>query len=347
LSKGFLTDPQTAAPALSTRARLADLDVRLINGRAVDADLHRRSVTVHAGGSVPFDVLVVATGSTPRTIPGLESRDGVYLLRTAADAAAIRSAAAEAVHVVVVGGGFIGAEVAWTMHAVGKQVTVVEPLPCLMIRGLGPRIGEAVTRRHAAAGIDLRPGAGVAEIEGDRRVASVVLTDGSRLAAELVVLGLGTVPETAWLADAGLDLRDGVVCDERLRAREAEGVYAGDDVARWWHPGYGRTCASSTGRMQWTRHLSWRRTSRGRRRCTTRCPTCGPSSWGGRLQVVGRIRPQDDVRVVHGDLAGDFVAVTGGSEPRAVAGFGAVGPLVRARKLLAGRAGWEEFLASG
>ncbi|HEY6794058.1 MAG TPA: FAD-dependent oxidoreductase, partial [Kineosporiaceae bacterium] len=96
LSKAFLADPRTPAPPLTSRARLAELDVRLVTGRAVDVDLGCGSVAVHGGKGLPFDVLVVATGSTPRTVPGLEPRPGVHALRTAADAAAIRAAAAQA-----------------------------------------------------------------------------------------------------------------------------------------------------------------------------------------------------------------------------------------------------------
>src|SRR5919206_1639493 len=160
LSKAHLSGKAPEAPGLVTPEALAGLGVELRHARAADLDLDRRRVVLHGGDAVPFDALVVATGSSPRTVPGLEPRPGVFELRTAADSAALRDAAAEGARVVVVGGGFIGAEVAWTLHELGRPVTIVEPLPTLMVRGLGPRIGEAFTRRHAEAGIDPRLGAG-------------------------------------------------------------------------------------------------------------------------------------------------------------------------------------------
>ncbi|HEY6795841.1 MAG TPA: FAD-dependent oxidoreductase, partial [Kineosporiaceae bacterium] len=250
--------------------------------------------------------------------------------------------------VVVVGGGFIGTEVAWTLHALGRDVAIVEPLPTLMVRGLGARIGAAITRRHAAAGIDLRLGAGVAGVDGGDQVEAVQLTDGTRLPADLVVLGLGTAPETEWLAGSGLDLRDGVVCDERLRARGAEQVYAVGDVARWWHPRYGENIRVE----HWSNAIDTAAVAAANITGTRTVHDALPYVWSeqldGRLQIFGRVQTGDDVRVVHGDLEGDFVAVTGSaSRPGAAVGIGAVRPLVRVRKLLAAGAGWEEVLAGG
>jgi NAD(P)H-nitrite reductase large subunit len=196
LSKRFLADADTAAMPLASPADLDALDVRLVRGRATDLDLNSRRVVLHGGEALPFDHLVVATGSAPRTVPGLEARSGVHQLRTAEDAVAIRHACAQARRVVVVGGGFIGAETAWTLHERGLAVDIVEPLPALMIRGLGTEIGAAFTRRHRAAGIAVHTGAGVAAIEGGEHAEAVRLTNGERLPADLVVLGVGTVPDT-------------------------------------------------------------------------------------------------------------------------------------------------------
>jgi 3-phenylpropionate/trans-cinnamate dioxygenase ferredoxin reductase subunit len=347
LSKAFLAAPDVAAPPLAAAAELAGLDVRLVHARATDLDLDARRIALHGGAFEPFDELVVATGSTPRTVPGLERRPGVYALRSAADAAAIRTACTAGSRVVVVGGGFIGAEVAWTLHQRGLPVTVVEPLPTLMVRGLGPKIGAAFTRRHAAAGIDLRMGAGVAAIEGRDRVEAVRLTDGGRVPADVVVLGLGTVPDTSWLIDSGLDLRDGVVCDERLVARGATGVSAVGDVARWSHPRYGEDVRVE----HWTNAVETAGVVAENLTGTPKAHDAVPYVWteqlGGRLLVHGRVRPQDELRIVHGDLDGEFVAVTGGEGMlQAAVGFGAVRPLMKYRKLLAEGAGWDEALAA-
>ena len=347
LSKAHLSGKAPEAPGLVTPEALAGLGVELRHARATDLDLDRRRVVLHGGDAVPFDALVVATGSSPRTVPGLEPRPGIFELRTAADSAAIRDAAAEGSRVVVVGGGFIGAEVAWTLHELGRPVAVVEPLPTLMVRGLGPRIGEAFTRRHAQAGIDLRLGAGVAGIDGRDRVEGVRLTDGRRLPADVVVLGVGTAPETGWLADSGLDLRDGVVCDEHLAAVGAEGVYAVGDVARWRHPRYGEDVRVE----HWTNAVETAGVVAANLTGTPTRHEAVPYVWteqlGGRLQVFGRVRPQDELRVVHGDLGGAFVAVTGGEgRLQAAVGIGMVKPLLAYRKLLAAGASWDEALAA-
>ncbi len=347
MSKALLVDPAAEPELLTTPAELAGLDVELVTGRAVDLDTAGRQVVLHGGTAEGYDHLVVATGSSPRQLPGLEPRPGVFALRTAADALALRSACAPGARVVVVGGGFIGAEVAWTLHSLGHPVTVVEPLPTLMVRGAGAVLGAALTRRHAAAGIDLRLGAGVAAVEGADRVEGVRLVDGTLLPADVVVLGLGTVPETGWLAASGLDLRDGVVCDEHLAARGTTGVWAVGDVVRWPNPRYGED----------VRVEHW--TNAAESAAVVAAGICGepavhdavPYVWteqlGGRLQVFGRIRPQDELRVVHGDLDGAFVALSGGDGVlQAAAGMGMVKQLMGYRRLLRAGASWEEALAA-
>jgi 3-phenylpropionate/trans-cinnamate dioxygenase ferredoxin reductase subunit len=347
LSKAFLASPDAVAAPLTSRAALGALGVELVPGHAVDLDLGARRVGLHGGESVAFDRLVVATGSSPRAIPHLEPRPGVFSLRTAADAAAIRAACGEGARVVVVGGGFIGAEVAWTQRRLGRAVSLVEPLPALMIRGLGPELGAALTRRHAAAGVDLHLGTAVAALEGADRVDAVRLTDGTRLPADVVVLGVGTVPETAWLADSGLDLRDGVVCDEHLAAVGVDGVHAVGDVARWRHPRYGEDVRVE----HWTNAIETANVVAADLAGTPTVHDAVPYVWteqlDGRLQVFGQVRPQDEVRVVHGDLEGAFVAITGGEgQLRGVVGLGAVKQLLPFRKLLVAGAGWDEALGA-
>ena len=351
LSKAYLAGTAESAPPLVSPEDLAGLDVALVQGRATDLDLAGRRVVLHGGNAIGFDQLVLATGSSPRSVPELEPRPGVHTLRTAADGAAIRAASADGARVVVVGGGFIGAEVAGTLTALGRKVSVVEPLPALMIRGLGPEVGAVFTRRHIAAGVDVRLGAGVAAIEGSviegaDRVEGVVLTDGTRLPADLVVLGLGTVPETAWLADSGLDLRDGVVCDEHLAAVGAEGVFAVGDIARWRHPRYGEDVRVE----HWTNAVETAAVVAANLTGEPTVHDALPYVWtdqlGARLQVFGQVRPQDEVRVVFGDLEGSFVAISGGDGLlRSVLGFGAIKQLMPYRKLLVAGAGWDEALA--
>jgi len=138
--------------------------------------------------------------------------------------------------VVVVGAGFIGAEVAATARKLGLDVTVLEALPVPLSRGLGPVLGPIIAGIHTDHGVDLRTGAGVAGFEGTDRVERVLLADGTTIDADVVVVGIGVIPNTEWLEDSGLELRDGVVCDQHCNATAAPGVWAVGDVARWHNP---------------------------------------------------------------------------------------------------------------
>jgi 3-phenylpropionate/trans-cinnamate dioxygenase ferredoxin reductase subunit len=347
LSKVFLADAAVAPVPIASPEALAGLGVHVIPGRATDLDLTARRVALHGGETLGYDQLVVATGSSPRTLPGLEPRPGVHVLRTAADAAAIRAACVPGARVVVVGGGFIGTEVAWTVHELGGEIAVVEPLPTLLVRGLGPQLGAAFTRRHAAAGIDVHLGVGVAGIEGQDRAEAVRLTDGTLLPADVVVLGLGTTPETAWLLNSGLDVRDGVVCDQHLAARGAPGVWAAGDVARWHHPRYGEDVRVE----HWTNAVECATVVAAGLTGEPVVHDAVPYVWsdqlGARLQVFGRVRPQDEIRVAFGDPDGAFVALSGGDGVlQAVVGFGALKQLMPYRKLLVAGASWDEALAA-
>ena len=136
---------------------------------------------------------------------------------------------------VVIGAGFIGCEVAASLRALGVDVVMVEPQPEPLASVLGARIGALVTRLHRAEGVDVRAGVGVAAVRGDGRVRQVVLSDGARLDADLVVVGIGSRPAADWLAGSGIEVaqRDGgVVCDNVGRA-SAPHVWALGDVASW------------------------------------------------------------------------------------------------------------------
>jgi NADPH-dependent 2,4-dienoyl-CoA reductase/sulfur reductase-like enzyme len=346
LSKGFLSDPDATARPLLGPEDLAKLQVTELLGRsATDLAPAGRTVGTDSGERIAYDTLVIATGSSPRVLPGLEPRPGVQVLRTAADAARIRDALSAQARVVVVGGGFIGAEIASTGRRMGCAVTVIEPLPALMIRGLGPALAEAMTRRHVLAGTDLRLGVAVAGLEpGASRAATpgtatgqaIRLTDGTTVPADLVVVAAGAVPETGWLRGSGLDLSDGVLCDARLAAVGLPGVYAAGDVARWHHPRYAEPI-----RMEhWTGAVDHAAVVAanicGQDRTHDALPYVWSDQIGGRLQIFGRVRPDDDVHYVLGDASSAaFVAITGGEgRLNAVVGFDAVRDLLPYRKLL-------------
>ena len=200
--------------------------------RAVGLDTARRRVALEGGEELPYDGLVIATGATPRRLPGTDGLAGVHTLRTLDDALAIRAELdAGAGRVAVIGAGFIGAEVAATCRARGHAVTLLEALPVPLERALGREMGTVVAELHRDHGVDLRLGVGVAGFEGDGRVERVRLADGSAVPADLVVVGIGVSPATDWLAGSGLALDDGVVCDATTLA--APGIVVAGDVARW------------------------------------------------------------------------------------------------------------------
>ena len=238
LSKEFLAGEVEPDDVALRRGPYDDLDLDLRLGRrAVALDLASRAVALDDGEPVVFDGLVLATGSTPRVVPGTPDLPGINVLRTLDDALAIRAKLDARPRVVVVGAGFIGSEVAATCRLRGLEVTVLEALPAPLVRGLGPVLGMACGELHRDHGVDLRLGVGVAGFEGDGRVERVRLDDGTAVDADLVVVGVGVAPATDWLATSGLTLDNGVVCDETLLA--APGVVAAGDVARWPNPLFG------------------------------------------------------------------------------------------------------------
>jgi 3-phenylpropionate/trans-cinnamate dioxygenase ferredoxin reductase subunit len=208
-------------------------------GRSAEAlDLRRRVVTLDGGDELAFDGLVIATGSRAREWPGLPELEGFHYLRRIEDCMALRAALVGSPRVCIVGAGFIGCEVAATLRAQGVEVTVADVAPHPM-PALGHAIGERCRALHEAHGVRLATESVVEAFHGVRRVEAVQLAGGERLAADLVLLAVGAVPNVEWLAGSGLRLDRGVVCDEHLQAVGAANVAAAGDVAQWPHPASG------------------------------------------------------------------------------------------------------------
>ena len=199
--------------------------------RAVGLEVADRILTLDDGERIEFTGCVLATGARPRVLPGTPALAGIHVLRTLDDCLAIRADLESGARVVVVGAGFIGAEVAATCRGRHLDVTMLEMLPTPMVRGLGPVLGDVLARLHRSHGVDLRTGVGVAGFDGLERVERVRLDDGSTVDADVVVIGVGVEPATDWLEGSGLTLDNGVVCDETLAA--APGIVAAGDVCRW------------------------------------------------------------------------------------------------------------------
>ncbi|WP_419920057.1 NAD(P)/FAD-dependent oxidoreductase [Candidatus Poriferisocius sp.] len=334
---------------LSDGAALGDLDVGWRLGhRAVGLDVATRTVTLDSGSPVTADGILIATGARCRELPtgGL---DGIHTLRGLDDCLAIR-AELEATprRVVVVGAGFIGAEVAATARGRGLEVTVVEALPVPLGRVLGPEIGTVCAEVHRDHGVDLRLGVGVDGFEGHGRVERVNLGDGTSVDADVVVVGIGVIPNTGWLEGSGLELNDGVVCDETCLA--APGIAAAGDVARWPNRLFGETMrvehwdnAIEQGQQAVRRLL----TADGKAQPYAPVPWFWSDQYDRKIQLAGRVRPDDEVRIVTGSTterrfaalygrAGRLVGVLGFNRPRHV---------MKYRQLVARGAGFEEALA--
>ncbi len=271
-----------------------DFDVRL-GVRAERLDIQARRIELSDGTGVEYDGLIIATGAAPRRLPAQPSLAGLHELRTLDDCLALRADFdASPDRVVVIGAGFIGAEVAATARGRGLEVTLIEALPVPLARALGHELGHAFAEIHGDHGIDLRLGTGVEGIDGDGagRVARVRLTDGTVVDAAVVVVGIGVAPATAWLEGSGLELRDGVVCDATLGAGPP-GVYAAGDLVRWPNAcSTARRCGSSTGPTPPSRGrrrpaTCWRRRPAGPARPTRRCPFFWSDQYDRRIQFLG------------------------------------------------------------
>jgi NADPH-dependent 2,4-dienoyl-CoA reductase/sulfur reductase-like enzyme len=294
LSKGFLAGTSSrAALELLDGGDLASLalDFRL-GVRATALEPSARRVHLSDGSSVHADGVVVATGGRARTLPGFE---GAHSLRTVDDAVALRAALVPGVRVVIVGAGFIGAEVASTCRSLGLDVTVLEALPAPLAPVLGSELAAVCARLHADHGTDLRCGVTVDGLDA----AGVHLADGSVVAADVVVVGVGMTPATDWLAGSGLTVGNGVHTDAGL-VTDLPQVVAIGDVARYHVSGSGRrhehwTNASEQAPIAVTNLLAGRT-----ERTYTPSGYVWSDQYAGTLQLAGHPRPDDSLTFVEG-----------------------------------------------
>lgn len=216
----------------------AEHEIDLRRGRPVTrVDTVAHTVHIRHQDELGYDRLLLATGSSVRTLhlPGADA-DGVHYLRTMEDSQRLRKRLEARPRLVVVGAGWIGLEVAAAARGHGAEVTVVEPQETPLQAVLGPEVGQVFADLHRGHGVDLLLGDGVEEIlVGDGHVTGVVTTSGRRLDADLVVVGVGVRPNTELAEVAGLEVDDGVLCDQSLRTSDAD-VFAAGDIARWFNP---------------------------------------------------------------------------------------------------------------
>jgi 3-phenylpropionate/trans-cinnamate dioxygenase ferredoxin reductase subunit len=352
LSKAFLTgegltgqdqpDGGLGPLALTDPEDEAELDAEWLLGvRADRLDPAAGAVYLADGRPVRTDGVVIATGAAPRTLRAA-ALPGVHTLRTLDDARRLRAELrAGAARVVVIGAGFIGAEVASSCAALGLDVTVVEAAPLPLVPQLGERVAQACASLHAAHGVTLLCGTGVATLRGTDRVTGVELADGRQLPADVVVVGVGVRPVTGWLEGSGLALDDGVLCDEGC-ATALPGVVAVGDVARLARPGSARTVRAE----HWTSGVEQGAVAARNLLAGATVEPYGalPYFWsdqyGVRIQFAGRREPADTVRIAEGnpeeDAGGGFLAVyERDAVPTAVLAVNRPKPFTRLRRELA------------
>jgi 3-phenylpropionate/trans-cinnamate dioxygenase ferredoxin reductase subunit len=242
LSKEFLRG-EIDVPKVFLREEGAYAQGRIelrLGQRVTGGSLSDRRLTLGGGGELAYDTLLLATGGSPRWLPEVPRVGNVFTLRSLADGRRLRDALQGSARVLLIGAGFIGAEVAASARALGKEVLLVEAAPVPLGRALGADVGKVYASIHTDHGVAVRSDTTVTEwhLAGDR-VAAVTLSDGSREEADLVVLGAGIEPNLEVAAALGLPTEGGgVVVDEGLRA--TEGVYVAGDIAYHRHPVLGR-----------------------------------------------------------------------------------------------------------
>lgn len=301
LSKQYLAgefDRERLALRRQAEIEALDIDLRL-SSPAMGLDADQRCVTLADGHHVRYDGLVVTTGVRPRRLLGSDGVAGVHVLRTMDDAQALKEQLRPGRRLVIVGAGFIGSEVASTGRRLGADVTLLESGPAPLAQVVGQQAGRGLARLHHAHGVLVRTEAKAAEIlSAYGRTTGVRLADSTVVPADDVLVAVGSVPNTEWLDGSGLDVSDGLLCDEYSSA--APGVYGAGDVARWHNPLFGipmrvehRTNASEQG-MTVAHNLL----NPDRRRPYQPVPYVWSDQYGVRIQVYGYLPGHDEARVI-------------------------------------------------
>lgn len=352
LSKHVLAGKEEpASTALRAPAHYDELALDLRLGRRATAlDTQARTVRLDDGTEARYDGLIVATGATPRRLPGTDHLAGVHVLRTLDDCAALLDGLTGTPRVVVIGAGFIGSEVAASARARDLDVTIVEAAETPLSRVLDPRIGAALADLHRDHGVTVRLGVGVQGLEGGTRVEAVRLADGTLIPADLVVIGVGVAPETGWLAGSGVPTADGITCDATCAAGPP-GVYAAGDLANWPHPGFGRRLRLE----HWTNAgeqaaAAARNLLAGPDGAQPYAPV--PYFWSDqyevKIQLIGLAAPADQVAFVHGSPEERRFTAFIGHQGRLVGvlGMRSAAKVMRYRALVAEPTSWADALAA-
>lgn len=299
LSKGALggTTPYSDC-VLRPKSWTNDFDITSVTGSAaVSLDTNSRVVTLESGREIPFDGLLIATGLRPRQAPWLPpGTPGLHVLRTAEDSRNLREQLVASSSVVVIGGGFLGLEVASTARAMGLDVTVVEYENSILARVLPPSLGDWFAGVHRRNGVQLRTGVAVTGITAVSPGFTVHLSDSTEIGADLVVAALGADPVTDWLSGSEVEVDDGVLCNSDL-STSVSGVVAAGDIARWQNPLTGKSVRLEhwTNAVEQGRHAAG--TLLGESRPFESVPYFWTDQFNARARFVGWVSPTQELHV--------------------------------------------------
>ncbi|MGB9280839.1 MAG: FAD-dependent oxidoreductase [Pseudonocardiaceae bacterium] len=345
LSKQILAGQWSEERAVLHRGELSDLDVSLHLGRsAVGVDCS--AVELDDGTRLPYDALVAATGVRPRRLPGQPDHPELHVLRTLEDCRALRGSIARARSLLVVGAGFIGAEVAATARMAGLEVTMLEALPVPFARVLGEQMGQLCAQLQIDNGVTVRCGVRLMDfVDSDGGIAAQ-LADGNIVRADCGVVGVGTVVDGGWLAGLGVPTQGGLLCDATGLVEGTGNVYGVGDIAAWRHPLYGDRPRIEhwTSAVEQAAVVAQRITGAEITRPADAVPYFWSDQYGLTLQLIGRCDLATSVEVLHapGVIKGTVAGYFADGALVAVLAFHAPRLLNRYRRLVAAGASEQE-----
>lgn len=304
LSKKFLAG-ELEAERLPIRPRsfYDSIHCELVLDNAVESiDTHAKQLAFADGATLSYDKLLLAVGgrARPLPVPGT-SLAGVHLLRTVADVNAIRGGLRPGKRVAIVGAGYIGLECAATMRKLGHEVTVIEMADRVMSRVVAPEMSRFYQAEHESHGVKVLTGRRVAAFEGGERLAIVVCEDGTRVPAEMAVVGIGLLPNTELAEAAGIRCEDGIAVDEHCRTSDPD-VFAAGDCCSFPSPRYGRRIRLESVDNAFEQAKTAAANACGRDLVHDKTPWFWSDQYELKLQIVGVSQPYDRV-VLRGDPA--------------------------------------------
>jgi 3-phenylpropionate/trans-cinnamate dioxygenase ferredoxin reductase subunit len=305
LSKAYLAGKSSLEELAIRKAEFYDKQkIRLLRATVTEIDRAAGEVVLSDGETLAYDGLALCTGgrARPLAIPGIDL-PGVFYLRAFADVEAIREATASGRRAVIVGGGYIGLETAASLRALGLEVTVLEAAERVLERVTAAEVSMFSERVHRDAGVVVRTGTHVEAVAGDGRAREVVLAGGERIPADLVIVGVGLVPNTELASEAGLQVEDGVVIDDFASTSDPKIVAAGDcaihHISR-----YGRRVRLESVPSAGEQAKAAAATLCGKERPISALPWFWSDQYDLKLQIAGLNTGYDEI-VLSGDPARD------------------------------------------